>query len=270
MNTSLGLDSAMRAFLVESIVRAIRFKYVRSHVLRNSLKVRAGWYKEKLEAVFDALVCEHQGKPYEGVDSDAVHVRDEVVMNIATIAHLSQPLSSSSWQNNPGPRYYSALGLFLIPVGGNVVPNIFSPGTFPYLHELIGEMSEDILHASYNGEELREMWRNGTLNDHIAEALAHTTGETPLLNWKIADGDYESYITYHAGLFNGWPTHWSYCLQDMGKLTDKERELVDAFDADAYITKLADAVKDDVLNNVYENPPEIKTEKFHIKKGQQE
>lgn len=87
---------------------------------------------------------------------------------------------------------------------------------FP-LHMLIGDISQDINDCSYNEEDVREMWNNGTLNEAIAARLKEYPWQFE--HWTREDGDYDSLVTYLVKMTGGWHKDWGTAVSP---LTAKE------------------------------------------------
>lgn len=112
-----------------------------------------------------------------------------------------------------------------------------------YLWEYIGDLSQDILLCSYNEDQVRGMWRNGTIDEEAKQCLA----ENPdwLAGWHREDGRYSDQLTALVIQFGGWSPHWGYYplseeqLKEWGDeeppknevsvLTTDEQAIVDAF-----------------------------------------
>ncbi|QVD49210.1 hypothetical protein LUCX_140 [Xanthomonas phage vB_XciM_LucasX] len=113
---------------------------------------------------------------------------------------------------------YEALWL-LIDRFGNKLDDIMAT------YELVRDLSEGALFCSYNEDDIRQMWLDGTLNEYIKN-LDHLELErfkSQLGSNFCEDGDYEALLTKRIATINGWPTQWSYGPNDLDPLTIPER-----------------------------------------------
>lgn len=92
-------------------------------------------------------------------------------------------------------------------------------------HQLIGDLSEGVLMASYNEDDIRERWMNKTLNESVrnlseweVERFQRQMGD----NYR-EDGDYESLLTKAIAKINGWPDKWSSIPSELSNLTVAEQ-----------------------------------------------
>ena len=191
----------------------------------------------KLQEILKSVQCLAAGKEYEGSDSDAVRLVDNVLEELCESLGMVNVVYHS-YKPRPGYNAFAIIDLILVPHEGIVQP--MQKGKYvPEFHELIGDISQDILYCSYNEDEVRELWNKGVLNALIKERSDQNPSEMLLKDWLIEDGDYESYITYLAKLSNGWPIDYNSDVNSYAPLTHQERTRVDEFDMDAYTTTLA-------------------------------
>ncbi len=104
------------------------------------------------------------------------------------------------------------------------------------LHELVGDLSESLLFCSYNDDEIREMWVNGTINERVKEC--ESVDRTSLRDYIPADGDIRSLMTFLLKQEKHWPVDYQQSkLFDPTNLTPQELKILEDFDSIAYIKK---------------------------------
>lgn len=120
-------------------------------------------------------------------------------------------------------------GQFLIPKG--------------YLWEYIGDLSQDLLECSYNEDDIRSMWRRGTIDQEVRDTLSDYPSK--LGNWIREDGQYSDQLTAFVIQFGGWSPNWGYYplseeqlkewddeeppKNEVSVLTPEEQAIVDVF-----------------------------------------
>lgn len=92
------------------------------------------------------------------------------------------------------------------------------------LWEYIGDLSQDVLECSYNDDDIRELWCNGTLDDRVRDAL----DEYPwrLKRYYREDGRYSDQLTAYVVLHRGWAHQWG---PEVDPLNTREQAMVNAF-----------------------------------------
>jgi hypothetical protein len=114
-----------------------------------------------------------------------------------------------------------------------------------HLWEYIGDLSQDVLECSYNEDDIRSMWRRGTIDHEVATMLK--TYDWRLEGWRREDGRYSDLLTAYVIEYGGWSPHWGYYplteeqLKEWGDeeppknevspLSPEEQAIVDAFQA---------------------------------------
>lgn len=116
-----------------------------------------------------------------------------------------------------------------------------------WLWEYIGDLSQDILLCSYNEDDVRSMWRRGTIDQEAKEALERLPDVGLLQQWLRDDGRYSDQLTAFVIRHGGWSPHWgwppveNWTVEEWGEegppivevdpLTPEEQAIVDAFAA---------------------------------------
>jgi hypothetical protein len=102
------------------------------------------------------------------------------------------------------------------------------------LHELVGDLSESLLFCSYNDDQIREMWVNGTINERLKEC--ESIDRTSLHEYIPADGDIRSLMTFLLKQEKYWPGDYQRAkLFGPTNLTAEELKILEDFDSIAYI-----------------------------------
>jgi hypothetical protein len=77
-----------------------------------------------------------------------------------------------------------------------------------HLWEYIGDLSQEVLECSYNEDDIRSMWRRGTIDQEVKQMLA--TYHWRLKYWLREDGQYSDMLTAYVAKFGGWSPHWGW------------------------------------------------------------
>lgn len=112
------------------------------------------------------------------------------------------------------------------------LPGLTIDGTHYLLHEYVGHISQELMHCSYNENDVREIWAGGTLNRQIQAAWAENDwgfrGRWGEDHYR-ADGDYAAVLTALVAQAGGWPNHWTSVKSSYSPLTPGEVKIVDEF-----------------------------------------
>lgn len=99
-----------------------------------------------------------------------------------------------------------------------------------HICELVGDMSQCFLACSYNEDELRDMWRNGTLNnwakDDAPNYSSPATTTTDLsVRYSVCDGNWQHLLAKVVKHYQGWPVDYDHCK--VGPLSASDHAAID-------------------------------------------
>lgn len=91
------------------------------------------------------------------------------------------------------------------------------------IHEYVGDLSQELLECSYNEDEIRWLWNNGTLRDQYDRISSSCPARIKGLSemYGIANSqECQDLMTQLVKKYNGWPV--DYDSVNLGALTEQE------------------------------------------------
>jgi hypothetical protein len=110
-----------------------------------------------------------------------------------------------------------------------LTPYISESGEEIHLCELLGDISQDFLACSYNEDEIRGMWRTGTLNEWAKDSAPNYSSQSAVTQlakaYGCTDGNWQRLLSQVVQHYQGWSVDYDHCK--VSPLTAADRAAID-------------------------------------------